>query len=120
MLFHSLITSPWQGQEASDAVQMISPAAWFEQSEAWSCLCVCGIADLSMHSNGMQAGKLEVVSSVEVPRAARKIRATFCPKVHITEPEYIVMGGEDTSVYIYDVSKPSHGPIVVNQLQVRA
>lgn len=63
------------------------------------------------------AGKLEVVSSVEVPRAARKIRATFCPKVHITEPEYIVMGGEDTSVYIYDVSKPSHGPIVVNQLQ---
>ena len=67
----------------------------------------------------MQAGKLEVVSSVEVPRAARKIRATFCPKVHITEPEYIVMGGEDTSVYIYDISKASQGPLVVTRLQVR-
>lgn len=66
-----------------------------------------------------QAGKLELVSSVEVPRAARKIRATFCPKVHITEPEYIVMGGEDTSVYIYDISKPSYGPLVITRLQVR-
>ncbi|KAL0044841.1 hypothetical protein WJX82_011228 [Trebouxia sp. C0006] len=63
------------------------------------------------------AGRLELVSNCEVPRAARKIRATFCPKVHITEPEYIVMGGEDTSVYIYDISKPSQGPLVVNQLQ---
>ncbi len=68
----------------------------------------------------MQAGRLELVSNCEVPRAARKIRATFCPKVHITEPEYIVMGGEDTSVYIYDISKPSQGPLVVNQLQVSA
>lgn len=67
----------------------------------------------------VQAGRLELVSSVEVPRAARKIRATFCPKVHITEPEYIVMGGEDTSVYIYDISKPSYGPLVVTRLQVR-
>lgn len=66
----------------------------------------------------VQAGRLELVSSVEVPRAARKIRATFCPKVHITEPEYIVMGGEDTSVYIYDISKPSYGPLVVTRLQV--
>ena len=54
----------------------------------------------------VQAGKLEAISTVEVPRAARKIRATFCPKVHITEPEYVVMGAEDTSVYIYDISKP--------------
>ncbi|KAL3135572.1 hypothetical protein ABBQ38_006052 [Trebouxia sp. C0009 RCD-2024] len=63
------------------------------------------------------AGKLEVISTVEVPRAARKIRATFCPKVHITEPEYIVMGGEDSSVYIYDISKPSLGPSVITRLQ---
>lgn len=63
------------------------------------------------------AGKLELISMVEVPRAARKIRATFCPKVHITEPEYIVMGGEDTSVYIYDISKPSLGPLVITRLQ---
>lgn len=69
--------------------------------------------------HGSQAGKLEVVSSIEVPRAARKIRATFCPKLNITEPEYIVMGGEDTSVYIYDISQPSQGPVVVCQLQVR-
>lgn len=62
-------------------------------------------------------GRLEMVSNVEVPRAARKIRATFCPKGHMTDPEYVVMGGEDTSVYIYDISKPSHGPLVVNQLQ---
>lgn len=67
----------------------------------------------------MQAGRLELVSNVEVPRAARKIRATFCPKVHITEPEYIVMGGEDTSVYIYDISKPLCGPVMVTRLQVR-
>jgi len=66
----------------------------------------------------LQAGKVELISRVEVPRAARKICATFCPKVHITEPEYIVMGGEDTSVYIYDISKPLQGPLVVNQLQV--
>ncbi|KAL0039440.1 hypothetical protein WJX79_008386 [Trebouxia sp. C0005] len=63
------------------------------------------------------AGRLELISNCEVPRAARKIRATFCPKVHITEAEYIVMGGEDTSVYIYDISKPSQGALVVNQLQ---
>lgn len=68
----------------------------------------------------MQAGRLELISNCEVPRAARKIRATFCPKVHITEAEYIVMGGEDTSVYIYDISKPSQGALVVNQLQVSA
>ena len=75
---------------------------------------------LTTPSRIMQAGRLELVSNCEVPRAARKIRATFCPKVHITEPEYIVMGGEDTSVYIYDISKPSQGPVVVNQLQVSA
>lgn len=67
----------------------------------------------------VQAGKLEIICTVEVPRAARKIRATFCPKVLITEPEYVVMGGEDTSVYIYDISKPSLGPTVITRLQVR-
>ena len=81
------------------------------------CQLDCLAELLSRH--GSQAGKLELVSNVEVPRAARKIRATFCPKLHITEPEYIVMGGEDTSVYIYDISQPSQGPVVVSQLQVR-
>ena len=66
----------------------------------------------------VQTGKLEVINSVEVPRAARKIRATLCPKLHITDPEFVVMGGEDTCVYIYDFSKPGSGPLVLNQLQV--
>lgn len=63
------------------------------------------------------AGRLDVVTSVEVPRAARKIRATLCPKVQVTDPESIVMGGEDTCVYIYDISKPGSGALVLNQLQ---
>ena len=53
-----------------------------------------------------------------MPRAARKIRATLCPKVQVTDPEFIVMGGEDTCVYIYDISKPGSGALVLNQLQV--
>lgn len=66
----------------------------------------------------MQTGLLEVTSMVNLPRAARKICATFCPKLHISEPEYVVAGGEDTNVYIFDISRPSSKPIVVNQLQV--
>ena len=66
----------------------------------------------------LQAGRLELVTSVQVPRAARKIRATFCPKTHVTDPDYVVMGGEDTSVYIYDIAKPICSAVVINQLQV--
>ena len=79
----------------------------------FACIGMCTFSGI------LQTGRLETVSHVEVPRAARKIRATFCPKGHITDPDYVVMGGEDTSVYIYDISKPSNGPLVVNQLQVR-
>ncbi|KAK9805830.1 hypothetical protein WJX73_005036 [Symbiochloris irregularis] len=51
-------------------------------------------------------GVLEGIIKAPVPRAARPIKATFCPTEDITEPEYIAMGGEDTGVYVYDVSKP--------------
>ena len=79
----------------------------------------CACVGMCTTTDCLQTGRLELVCNVEVPRAARKIRATFCPKGHITDPEYVVMGGEDTNVYIYDISKSSNGPLVVNQLQVR-
>ena len=43
------------------------------------------------------SGALELVTKVQVPKAARKIKATFCPTDDLTEPEFIAMGGEDTS-----------------------
>ena len=66
----------------------------------------------------MQTGQLEVISKVALPQAARKISATFCPSLQPSDPEYMVAGGEDTMVYIYDISRPSGRPTVVNQLQV--
>lgn len=63
-------------------------------------------------------GQLELIHRVELPKAARRISATFCPRLHASEPEYIVAGGEDTHVYVYDISRPTSKPVVVNQLQV--
>ena len=65
-----------------------------------------------------QTGQLEIISKVSLPRAARRISATFCPSLQPSDPEYTVAGGEDTMVYIYDISRPSGRPTVVNQLQV--
>eukprot|EP00884_Botryococcus_braunii_P010901 jgi/Botrbrau1/19812/Bobra.0124s0055.1 len=64
-----------------------------------------------------KTGRLEVGAKAEVPLAARKISAAFCPPISRTEPEYISMGGEDTAVYIYDVSRARHSAVVVNKLQ---
>lgn len=66
----------------------------------------------------MQTGQLEIISKVALPGAARRISATFCPSLQPCDPEYMVAGGEDTMVYIYDISRPSGRPAVVNQLQV--
>ncbi len=64
-----------------------------------------------------KTGRLEVAARAGVPVAARKIAAAFCPALHVTEAEYIAMGGEDTSVYIYDISRPRRGAVIVNKLQ---
>ena len=50
-----------------------------------------------MHRVAEATGTLELVTKVQVPKAARKIQATFCPSDDLTEPEFIAMGGEDTS-----------------------
>ena len=43
----------------------------------------------------------------------------MCPMLQVQTPEYVTMGGEDTSVYIYDISMQHHkGAKVVNKLQV--
>ena len=40
--------------------------------------------------------------------------------LQVDTPEYVTMGGEDTAVYIYDISGQHHkGAKVVNKLQVR-
>ncbi|KAK9865264.1 hypothetical protein WJX84_008035 [Apatococcus fuscideae] len=63
-------------------------------------------------------GKLEVRARVQMPPAARKLRAAMCPMLQVQTPEYVTMGGEDTSVYIYDISMQHHkGAKVVNKLQ---
>ncbi|KAK9855174.1 hypothetical protein WJX84_010509 [Apatococcus fuscideae] len=63
-------------------------------------------------------GKLEVRARVQMPPAARKLRAAMCPMLQVDTPEYVTMGGEDTAVYIYDISGQHHkGAKVVNKLQ---
>lgn len=41
-------------------------------------------------------GALELLVKTQMPPAARKLKATFCPSDDVTEPEYIAMGGENT------------------------
>lgn len=53
-----------------------------------------------------------------MPRAARGIAAVLCPPGAAGELEYVAMGGEDTGVYIWDVSRPGRPPSVANKLQV--
>ncbi len=66
-----------------------------------------------------QVGKLEMRARVAMPPAARKLRAAMCPMLHVGVPEYVTMGGEDTAVYIYDISQQqSKGAKIVNKLQV--
>ena len=55
-----------------------------------------------------------------MPRAARGIAAVLCPPGASGELEYVAMGGEDTGVYIWDVSRLGRPPSVVNKLQARA
>ena len=66
-----------------------------------------------------QVGKLEMKARVAMPPAARKLRAAMCPMLHVGVPEYVTMGGEDTAVYIYDISQQQNkGAKIVNKLQV--
>ena len=66
------------------------------------------------------SGRLEAAASAQMPRAARGIAAVLCPPGAAGELEFVAMGGEDTGVYIWDVSRPGRPPSVVNKLQARA
>ena len=59
-----------------------------------------------MTSNALQGGrvKLELSSKHLMPQSARPIRAAWCPTLPSGEPEYVALGSEDCSVYVYDVS----------------
>lgn len=48
--------------------------------------------------------RLELASKHLMPQSARPIRAAWCPTLPSGEPEYVAMGSEDSSVYVYDVS----------------
>jgi hypothetical protein len=48
--------------------------------------------------------KLELSSKHLMPQSARPIRAAWCPTLPSDEPEYVALGSEDCSVYVYDVS----------------
>jgi hypothetical protein len=48
--------------------------------------------------------KLELASKHLMPQSARPIRAAWCPTLPSGEPEYVALGSEDCSVYVYDVS----------------
>lgn len=52
-----------------------------------------------------------------MPPVARRINAVWCPPIHPDEPEHIAIGGEDTNVHFYDVTRVPGCPVVVNQLQ---
>jgi hypothetical protein len=57
-------------------------------------------------ANALQGGrvKLELASKHLMPQSARPIRAAWCPTLPSGEPEYVALGSEDCSVYVYDVS----------------
>lgn len=59
-----------------------------------------------MPIHALQGGrvKLELASKHLMPQSARPIRAAWCPTLPSGEPEYVALGSEDCSVYVYDVS----------------
>ena len=61
---------------------------------------------------------MEALACAQMPPAARGISAVLCPPGASGELEFVAMGGEDTGVYIWDVSRPGRPPLVVNKLQV--
>lgn len=61
---------------------------------------------------------MEALACAQMPPAARGISAVLCPPGTSGELEFVAMGGEDTGVYIWDVSRPGRPPLVVNKLQV--
>eukprot|EP00798_Chlamydomonas_sp_ICE-L_P004450 gene4450-14602_t len=51
------------------------------------------------------------------PPMARDIRAVVCPLSVIQDIPRVVMGGEDTNVYIYNVAGGGAKPVIVNTLK---
>ncbi|GMH41960.1 hypothetical protein BSKO_09879 [Bryopsis sp. KO-2023] len=62
----------------------------------------------------------ELMIKCTMPPAARRINAVWCPPANPTESEHIAMGGEDTNVHVYDVTRVKSVPVVVNELQAHA
>ncbi|CAD7701376.1 unnamed protein product [Ostreobium quekettii] len=64
--------------------------------------------------------RLELFTKAELPPAARRICAVWCPSISIHEPQCIAAGGEDTNVHVYDIHRVRSTAVVVNQLQAHA
>ncbi|XVE67020.1 hypothetical protein DITRI_Ditri08aG0126700 [Diplodiscus trichospermus] len=60
-------------------------------------------------------GYLTLRCSLKLSPRIHNIRASFCPLLSLDKGEYIVAGSEDSNVYFYDLTRPSH--TCVNKLQ---
>ncbi|XP_065866874.1 uncharacterized protein [Euphorbia lathyris] len=60
-------------------------------------------------------GYLTIRCSLKLSPRIHSIRASFCPLLSLEKGEYIVVGGEDSNVYFYDLTRPRH--TCVNKLQ---
>ena len=62
---------------------------------------------------------MAILAKVLLPVSARKIRPAWCPSLPAKAPEYVARGGEDTCVYVYDVTSCLHkggAPMVISKL----
>uniref|UniRef100_A0A2N9IZE4 Anaphase-promoting complex subunit 4 WD40 domain-containing protein n=1 Tax=Fagus sylvatica TaxID=28930 RepID=A0A2N9IZE4_FAGSY len=60
-------------------------------------------------------GYLTLRCSLKLTPRIHSIRAAFCPLLSLEKGEYIVSGSEDSNVYFYDFTRPTH--TCVNKLQ---
>ncbi|CAA6667237.1 unnamed protein product [Spirodela intermedia] len=60
-------------------------------------------------------GYLTLRCSLKLAPRVHSVRASFCPLLSLEKGEFIVCGSEDSSVYFYDLTRPTH--TYVNKLQ---
>eukprot|EP00850_Spirogloea_muscicola_P009523 SM000053S17480 [mRNA] locus=s53:658233:662868:+ [translate_table: standard] len=53
-------------------------------------------------------GYLSLKCSLQLPRRARNIRASFCPALSLSNGEFVVTGNEDSTVAFYDLTRLRH------------
>ncbi|XP_057543067.1 uncharacterized protein LOC130821355 [Amaranthus tricolor] len=71
---------------------------------------------LAFFSVALEAkGYLTLRCALNLAPRVHRIRASFCPLLSLEKGEYIVTGSEDSNVYFYDLTRPTHA--CVNQLQ---